>query len=47
MNGWAPEELLDSYPAERRPVAADVLNTVRAQSELISPEPGPQAVAGC
>jgi 2-polyprenyl-6-methoxyphenol hydroxylase-like FAD-dependent oxidoreductase len=44
VNGWAPEGLLDSYPAERRPVAADVLNTTRAQSELISPEPGPQAV---
>ena len=26
------------------PVAVDVLNTTRAQSELISPEPGPQAV---
>ena len=44
MNGWAPEELLDSYHTERHPVAADVLNTTRAQSELISPEPGPRAV---
>jgi hypothetical protein len=44
VNGWAPEGLLDSYQTERRPVAADVLNTTRAQSELISPEPGPQAV---
>ncbi|SOD74949.1 2-polyprenyl-6-methoxyphenol hydroxylase-like FAD-dependent oxidoreductase [Jatrophihabitans sp. GAS493] len=44
VNGWAPPALLDSYPAERRPVAADVLNTTRAQSELIDPEPGPQAV---
>jgi 2-polyprenyl-6-methoxyphenol hydroxylase-like FAD-dependent oxidoreductase len=44
VNGWAPDELLDSYQTERRPVAADVLNTTRAQSELISPEPGPQAV---
>jgi rifampicin monooxygenase len=44
VNGWAPEGLLDSYHTERRPVAADVLNTTRAQSELISPEPGPQAV---
>jgi 2-polyprenyl-6-methoxyphenol hydroxylase-like FAD-dependent oxidoreductase len=43
-NGWAPEGLLDSYHSERHPVAAEVLNTVRAQSELISPEPGPQAV---
>jgi hypothetical protein len=44
VNGWAPEGLLDSYHAERHPVAADVLNTTRAQSELISQEPGPQAV---
>ena len=44
INRWAPEGLLDSYPAERRPVAADVLNTSRAQMELMSLEPGPQAV---
>ncbi len=44
VNGWAPEALLDSYHTERHPVAADVLNITRAQSELISPEPGPQAV---
>ncbi len=44
VNGWAPDRLLDSYHAERHPVAADVLNTTRAQSELIAPEPGPQAV---
>jgi hypothetical protein len=44
VNGWAPEGLLDSYHAERRPVADDVLTLTRAQSELISPEPGPQAV---
>jgi rifampicin monooxygenase len=42
--GWAPEELLDSYQAERHPVAADVLNNTRAQGELLSSEPGPQAV---
>ncbi|MEU4344259.1 rifampin monooxygenase [Nocardia sp. NPDC023852] len=44
VNGWAPEGLLDSYHTERHPVADDVLNTTRAQSELISPEPGPQAI---
>jgi rifampicin monooxygenase len=44
INGWAPEELLDSYQAERRPVAADVLDNTRAQMELLSTEPGPQAV---
>jgi 2-polyprenyl-6-methoxyphenol hydroxylase-like FAD-dependent oxidoreductase len=44
VNGWAPEGLLDSYHTERHPVAADVLNTTRAQAELQSTEPGPQAV---
>ncbi|MER2138029.1 MAG: FAD-dependent monooxygenase, partial [Arthrobacter sp.] len=44
VNGWAPEALLDTYFTERHPVAADVLNTTRAQSELVSTEPGPQAV---
>jgi rifampicin monooxygenase len=44
VNGWAPDGLLDSYHTERHPVAADVLNITRAQSELITPEPGPQAV---
>lgn len=42
--GWAPEGLLDTYHAERHPVADDVLNTTRAQSQLISAEPGPRAV---
>ena len=42
--GWAPEGLLDSYESERRPVADDVLNLTRAQSELIVDEPGPRAV---
>ncbi|HEY6746364.1 MAG TPA: rifampin monooxygenase [Mycobacteriales bacterium] len=37
-------DLLDSYEAERRPVAADVLDLTRAQAELLSTEPGPQAV---
>ncbi|SDS95708.1 rifampin monooxygenase [Microterricola viridarii] len=44
VTGWAPPGLLDSYEAERRPVAADVLQNTRAQAELSSPEPGPQAV---
>ncbi|GAA3222321.1 rifampin monooxygenase [Pseudonocardia petroleophila] len=44
VNGWAPEGLLDSYHSERHPVAADVLANVRAQTELMSVEPGPQAV---
>ncbi|MGQ4366008.1 rifampin monooxygenase [Streptomyces sp. SAS_272] len=44
VNGWAPEGLLDSYHTERRPVAADVLDSTRAQMELMSVEPGPRAV---
>ncbi|RRR72902.1 FAD-dependent monooxygenase [Streptomyces sp. RP5T] len=44
IRGWAPGSLLDSYEAERRPVAEDVLDNTRAQTELLSPEPGPQAV---
>ena len=44
VDGWAPEALLDSYHIERHPVAADVLDNTRAQTELLSLEPGPQAV---
>ncbi|MEV4921452.1 rifampin monooxygenase [Streptomyces roseoverticillatus] len=44
IGGRAPEGLLDSYHAERHPVAADVLDNTRAQMELMSTEPGSQAV---
>jgi len=44
LAGWAPAGLLDSYQAERHPVAADVLVNTRAQIELMSTEPGPRAV---
>jgi 2-polyprenyl-6-methoxyphenol hydroxylase-like FAD-dependent oxidoreductase len=44
VGGWAPAGLLDSYHTERHPVAADVLDNTRAQMELLSLEPGPQAV---
>ncbi|MEV7192517.1 rifampin monooxygenase [Streptomyces sp. NPDC093510] len=44
VRGWAPETLLDTYQAERHPVAEDVLDNTRAQMELLSAEPGPQAV---
>ncbi|MFF7212743.1 rifampin monooxygenase [Streptomyces sp. NPDC008238] len=44
--GRAPEGLLDSYHAERHPVAADVLENTRAQMHLLSAEPGPRAVRG-
>ncbi|MDT0305800.1 FAD-dependent monooxygenase [Streptomyces sp. DSM 44917] len=44
VRGWAPGTLLDTYQAERRPVAADVLDNTRAQEELSAPGPGPRAV---
>ncbi len=44
IHGLAPDGLLDSYQAERHPAAAEVVEVTRAQSELISSEPGPQAV---
>ncbi|MFD5158283.1 rifampin monooxygenase [Streptomyces hawaiiensis] len=44
LRGWAPRGLLDSYHAERHPVAAAVLDNTRAQMQLLAPEPGPQAV---
>ncbi|GAA1657823.1 rifampin monooxygenase [Fodinicola feengrottensis] len=44
IRGWAPEGLLDSYYDERHPVAAGVLDNVRAQAELMSFKPGPQAL---
>ncbi|WP_433461179.1 FAD-dependent monooxygenase [Micromonospora sp. CA-248212] len=44
VQGWAPDTLLDTYQAERRPVAADVLDNTRAQTQLLSDEPGARAV---
>jgi len=44
VRGWAPDTLLDTYQAERHPVAEEVLDNTRAQMELLSPEPGPRAV---
>ncbi|WP_432843988.1 rifampin monooxygenase [Dactylosporangium sp. CA-092794] len=44
VRGWAPAPLLDTYQAERHPVAEDVLDNTRAQTELLSAEPGPRAV---
>ncbi|WP_017624397.1 rifampin monooxygenase [Nocardiopsis chromatogenes] len=44
VRGHAPEGLLDTYGAERHPVAASVLDNTRAQSVLVSTDPGAQAV---
>ena len=43
VNGWAPDGLLDSYHAERHPVAAAALDNIRAQAVLMSPGPDAQA----
>ncbi|MGY1498934.1 rifampin monooxygenase [Streptomyces sp. QTS52] len=42
--GQAPEGLLDSYHTERHQVAADVLDSTRAQTHLMSTDPGAQSV---
>ncbi|GCE01992.1 rifampin monooxygenase [Embleya hyalina] len=44
IRGEAPDTLLDTYQTERHPVAADVLDNTRAQTELNSTAPGPRAV---
>ncbi|MFC4042915.1 rifampin monooxygenase [Dactylosporangium siamense] len=44
VRGWAPEGLLDTYHTERHPVAAEVLDNTRAQMQLMSLDPGAQAV---
>ncbi|MBW4717169.1 rifampin monooxygenase [Saccharothrix obliqua] len=44
VRGWASEGVLDSYHAERHPVAAAVLDNTRAQVELLSSGPGARAV---
>ncbi|MEU7478224.1 FAD-dependent monooxygenase [Lentzea sp. NPDC042327] len=44
VRGRAPEGLLDTYHCERHPVAADVLDSTRAQVLLASPEPGARAL---
>ncbi|MGJ7442150.1 FAD-dependent monooxygenase [Aquipuribacter sp. MA13-6] len=44
VGGWAPADLLDTYEAERRPVAQDVLDNTRAQVQLQAQEPGARAV---
>ncbi|MFC3451573.1 rifampin monooxygenase [Amycolatopsis speibonae] len=44
ITGWAPKDLLDTYQTERHPVAAAVLDNTRAQMQLMSLDPGSQAV---
>jgi 2-polyprenyl-6-methoxyphenol hydroxylase-like FAD-dependent oxidoreductase len=37
LHGWAPDGLLDTYEAERRPVAERVTMSTQAQSALLAP----------
>ncbi|GAA3226470.1 FAD-dependent monooxygenase [Actinocorallia longicatena] len=38
INGWAPESLLDSYEAERRPVAAQTIEEAARNMSTLAPE---------
>ncbi|MEU5954510.1 rifampin monooxygenase [Streptomyces sp. NPDC047525] len=44
VNGWAPEDLLDTYQTERHPVGARVLDNTRAQITLLGTDAGPTAL---
>ncbi|MBC9000332.1 FAD-dependent monooxygenase, partial [Pseudomonas sp. N40(2020)] len=44
VNGWAPQDLLDTYHAERHPVGARVLDNTRAQITLLGSDPGATAL---
>jgi 2-polyprenyl-6-methoxyphenol hydroxylase-like FAD-dependent oxidoreductase len=44
VNGTSPETLLDTYHAERHPVAARVLQTTMAQTALMRPDPRIEAL---
>jgi 2-polyprenyl-6-methoxyphenol hydroxylase-like FAD-dependent oxidoreductase len=46
IKGWAPEDLLDTYTAERHPIGAWALNWTRAQVAIMRPNPHAQAIAG-
>lgn len=45
IKGWAPEDLLDTYTAERHPIGEWVLNWTRAQVAIIRPDPHARAIA--
>lgn len=46
VQGWAPEDLLDTYSAERHPLGAWVLEWTRAQVALMRPESHARALRG-
>jgi 2-polyprenyl-6-methoxyphenol hydroxylase-like FAD-dependent oxidoreductase len=45
IKGWAPENLLDTYMAERHPVGAWAVNWTRAQVAIMRPDPHARAIA--
>jgi 2-polyprenyl-6-methoxyphenol hydroxylase-like FAD-dependent oxidoreductase len=45
IKGWAPNELLDTYTAERHPIGEWVLNWTRAQVAIIRTDPHARAMA--
>ena len=45
IKGWAPEDLLDTYTAERHPAGAWALDWTRAQVAIMRPEPHARAIA--
>jgi hypothetical protein len=45
IKGWAPEDLLDTYTAERHPIGEWVLNWTRAQVAIVRPDLYARAIA--
>jgi 2-polyprenyl-6-methoxyphenol hydroxylase-like FAD-dependent oxidoreductase len=45
IKGWASDDLLDTYTAERHPIGEWVLNWTRAQVAIIRPYPHARAIA--
>ena len=46
LQGWAPAELLDSYEAERRPVAADTIRIASENARTVSTDLASAALMG-
>src|ERR1700761_4137164 len=46
LNGWAPAALLDTYQAERRPIAADTVAEAAANMATLGPELADPRLAG-
>jgi len=45
VRGWAPDDLLDTYTAERHPVGAWAVEWTRAQVAIMKPDPHANAIA--